>query len=691
MNNQPILKSQLETAIAKYDVIEQQDIFMKRSTGELIYIDYHDIIPAFLYVLVQEFGVRARYYIDLSESSSDLELDTDEDDLASDDESSSLLSYIPVEVLEKMEEQLETFNVYFNVNAHAIAGITSRLLILSTKEFSKKETFDTTIRDIYNAISPGSADAYNSIAEISPAYIYVKDLTTFTEHHQLVQIAYDYGCTSNILFSLPPLKEEESAMTLDRILSEYSSVLTDSNYYILGDDDVDLQPFLNKTNVISFNQIKALYHKLCSINQEYVILNTDCSSPILVVVSVLAFINGGKKPIFIYNTRNYDFIRVYLKILYRKDFPLMDRIDAISQIPSVGDFGVEFINNWLRVFQIESQKPKLTYRVIDADALASFIQETQQFQAKQTVNRFTPYYEILLASSIRPKDIHTCDQSDVNYYQIVDTPSGPARRWSLISIDEFIANTWGVYPKLPLGAKMNSEDMNRWEDIAYSIVRLLEQILENYSTIHHIGDLIILREEYSESGTKLDNGRTYIGFGQLDISYTGKVIQYGIVNQVISDVHTGESILPLQILYDYKTRPFLLQVVDSFKAAKLPLPKMKTSSIVPLTSRQTDMIIYSCLGDKYHPNPFLWALMPTNNASTSDYMYIDSHAAFLRGHWFKQVAEQFTSYGFRLLPCRAAPLTIFGTPNYPNKNLASNSRVNVFWEVFKHLPRKKGE
>ncbi len=690
MNSHPIPRSQLETALAKYDVIEQQDIFMKRSTGELVYIDYHDIIPTFLFVLVQEFGLHSRYYIDLGEED-DSEVDVDDEDLASQDSSTSLLSFIPIEVLEKMADQFEEYNVYFDVNAHAIASVTSRLLILSSDHFSKKETFDTTIRTIYNTIEPGSADAYTSIAEISPAYIYVKDLSTFTEHHELVQIAYGYGCTSNILFSLPPLKEEESAMTIDRILEEYSSVITEDNYYILGDDDPAIQPLLSKATVVSFNQIKTLYQRLCDTPEEYIILNSDCTSPILVMVSVLAFINAGKKPIFIYNTRNYDFIRIYLRILYRKDFPLMEQIDAISQIPGVGETGVEFINNWLRVFQIESQKPVLSYKVLDAKVVASFIQELQQFDAKQTVNRFTPYYEILLASGIRPTDIHSYDQTEVNYFQVVNTNDGPAKRWSLVSLDTFIADTWGVYPKLPLGAKSNSEDMNRWEDIAYSILRVLEQIIENYKEIHHVGDLIILHEDYSESGEKLEEGRTFIGFGKLDISYTGKVIQYGIVNQVISDVHTGDNILPLQILYDYKTRPFLLQVVDSFKAAKLPLPKLKTSPIVPLTSRQTDMLIYSCLGDQYHPNPFLWALMPTNNASVTDYMFIDSHATFLRKQWFSHVTEQFTSYGFRLLPCRAAPLTIFGTPNYSNKNLASNSRVNVFWEVFKHLPRKKGD
>lgn len=674
-----------------YQVIEATECLFSLERGEEIYINYKDFIPVILYILVKDFGYAASYFLDVHEMMSVVE-SAGEDEAQVDAGQEELLSaYITYDMVLQLESQLNEYNVYLGEGHTQISDITSRLILLKKEDFASKASIDERIRSIYESMLPESTRHMETLADISPAYIYAENLESYTEHHQLVQYIYQINLTSNLLFNMTATREERQVLTVENVLASYT-MLKDGNYWILAKGDPEWV-VLNGQQSSTFNQVKKFYTMLCEHSEEYVIVYSLDISPQTMICLALAFMNASKKPIFLSQSNDIQFCEVLKSIIYCERFTLIDKLREFKRLPVVGDFGLESNDSWLRVVQLTSQQPNLKFKVIKASDFVSLIQKSTDYDRKSLTSRYASYFEILLSPGDRSSRFQIFDQGDLNYFQVVTSKDGtPVSRWELLNLEDLMSVFWDIHPDIPVGATSNSEEMNHWDDLAYCIIRLLEQLIEKYEMIHTAEDLMILREVYTEDGVYVrDENRVYAGFGSMDLKYTGNIIQYGLANNVLRDVQLDACILPLQLLYDYKSPSFLARIANSYKAAGVPIPKLRIPPIPKIGERYVDMLIYSVLGNEYRPSFFSWALMPRKNASVPDYLFVDAHAYIMRTRWYSHAIEHMTSYGFRLLTARSAPITIWGTPNYENRGGNGSTRINVFWEVFKHLPKKKGD
>ena len=676
-----------------YQVLESSETLFSLDRGEEIYINYKDFVPVILYILVKDFGYAASYSIDVHDMmfSAEASGDMDDDTPLEAGQDVLLSAYINYSMMLQLESQLNEYNVYLGEGYAQISDITSRLILLKKGDFVSKTSIDEKIRGIYESMLPESTRHMETLSDISPAYIYVEDFTSYTEHHQLVQYIYQINLTSNLLFSMMATQEERQVLTVDNILSSYT-MLKEDNYWTLTDENAEWSA-ISGAQEPTFNQVKRFYTLLCERPEEYIIVYSLNVGRSAMMCFALAFMNASKKPIFLSQSVDFEFCEVLKTVIYCERFTLVDKLREFRRLPMVGDFGLELNGDWLRVVQLTSQQPNLKFKVVKASDFVSLIQKSVDYERKRLTSRYASYFEILLSAGDRSSRFQVFDQGDINYFQVVTSKDGTSvSRWEVLNLEDIMNIFWDTRPEIPVGATVNSEEMNHWDDLAYCIVRLLEQLVEKYETIHTVGDLMILREVYTEDGVYVrDENRVYAGFGSLDLKYTANVVQYGLASNVLQNVPVGPNVLPLQLLYDYRSIPFLTKIANAYQAAKVPVSSLKVPPIPKIKDRYVDMLIYSTLGDEYRPSVFSWALMPRKNASVADYLYVDAHAYVMRTRWYEHAIEHMTSYGFRLLTARSAPITIWGTPNYENRGGNGYTRINVFWEVFKHLPKKKGE
>lgn len=665
-----------------YDLARQQEVYISTDIS---------LVHSFAYIITNEFGVAGRYLLDFN-----LEDEEDSDDMSDSiqyDES-SFVNMISLAWIANNADALLDLNIYPVGYDKTLVDITSRLLIFSASDISSITAFDSKLRSYYQDIDPDILTIERKVEDLAPMLIYVSDIRTYTEQQTVVSQLEEYNCRSAVIFSVPATAEERKEEYASFMREQYAGIVKDDDIVIIDSEYPGLPRAALEATSPYYSQVKQLYEFFRNIKETYLVIDSRDLGTLgqhVFGVLALAFVNDGKRPIFCSVGMDRAFIARLGAMLRFDGFPAADRLQAINHLPREGWLAVVNSEFWTRVARVTKFSADCTLNAVPANEFVPLIVKNNKYDFNVVLNPYESQYISTVHSGGYIPKVTTYDHHSLDLWETFTDDGGAIhRRYEPVSLDQFIKDVWGVSPILDM--TIQSDDISKqeifaYDDIVYLMLRLLEQTFE-YNYVTTMDKLIVFKDMLSDRP-----GLESFFVGLLDIKYgcEATIIQHGVCNTILPPMPITGDVVPIQVLYDYRTPEFLRMLQTAYKSVNRKPESLKTPKLIPFTPRQTEMLLFSVSEDPYKPCSNRWATTGAQYASQSDMRMVSSHAIFMRSRWTPSVMTEFTPYGFRLLTSRSAPVTLVGLPTETAaEGINVRRKSKVFWEAFKHYPRQKG-
>lgn len=629
--------------IVQYRIDEATEDILCTTDNSRVHTGTANILYMLLYILVKNWGNQRYFLLDSSEGVV----------LPTIDDYDNLSTILNPESMLGMEAELKTYGIYLEDAASMLHDFKSTLVILNTRDVSSADMLCLALKTKLANLLP--MDAKETLDSISPEFLYIEGITDYKHYRELSARLNRFGCTSILLYvDSASYVQQIDQIKHEQMVSAYMKMLGNQKYLSFTEQSPWVQQLSDRLGVPTFDTVKRAYEYIINLPENLFIIDSMSFPAAAIEVLALAYCTHHKQSIF-----NYAFAdavyNAWCKKFFARDFAYLDsRIKAISEqyIPEI--VSVHLGSPSSSIIRCNYLQLNLAFKLADADDLLSFLKVTDD--------------DVLIAieSDVKhtPVKIYNQRQLDLDATFIKDGLE--TYRYDYDNIISFLERR---HPNLTL---------RQTEHFIYSLLRLMEQLMESYSTIHTIYDILVVED--------LETGKHLIGLGSMDPEVNCDIIQMGSICCVIPDKILKPSFLDIYSIFDLTN--LLPNIKRAYEDSNMQPPKLKVSKYILDKQYLVDMAIYH-IATGYEQESTQYKNITGIDARPIDLRVADNRNILLAREFLPFASQYIQSYGLRLLKPETAPITIYGGINeeFADK---STGRVSLYVDALKHLPIKKG-